>query len=183
MWTKVLVISQKTEYYWNLQTSSFVLNSQNVKKKKQSQSWIKIDLNQNKVRKIIHKVCWSIVEWSSVLWVCGSFLWLKTQFEEGITASLRKVSFKYNSGIITLLLSIKTSVQKTSANMKLYQYILLHIKIVFGNLADPFYSLSFRDAYLNIKSALNFGGTQYKRYLSPLNKWQLSQSKWLCITI
>lgn len=44
--------------------------------------------------------------------------------------------------------------------MKLYQYSLLHIKIVFGNLADPFYSLSFGDAYLNIKRALNFGGTQ-----------------------
>lgn len=61
--------------------------------------------------------------------------------------------------------------------MKLYQYILLHMKIVFRNLAGPFYSLSFTDAYLNIKRALNFGGTQYNRNLSPLNKWQLFQSK------
>lgn len=123
------------------------------------------------------------MEWNSVLWVCGNFLWLKTQFEEGITPSLRKVSFKHSSGITTLLLNIKTPVQKTFANMKFYQYILLCMMIVFRNLADPFYSLSFIDAYLNIKRPLNFGGTQYNRNLSPLNKWQLFQSKWLCITI
>lgn len=44
--------------------------------------------------------------------------------------------------------------------MKLYKYILPRIKIVFRNLADPFYSLAFIDAYLNIKSDLNFAETQ-----------------------
>lgn len=105
-------------------------------------NWVKRGLSQiNKVKRMIYKVCWSIVEWTSVLWVCGNFLCLNTQFEEGITPSLRQVSFTHSSGSITLLLSIKTPVRKTSVNMKLYKYILPRIKIVFRNLTDPFYSL------------------------------------------
>lgn len=46
--------------------------------------------------------------------------------------------------------------------MKLYKYILLHVGIVFRNLAIPSYSLSFIEPYLNVKRALNFGETQYK---------------------
>jgi len=65
---------------------------------------------------------------------------------------------------MTLMLSIKTPIQKKSANMTFYKYILLYKKIWFGeikNLSTPFYSLSFIYAYLNIKSALNCGRPEY----------------------
>ena len=70
--------------------------------------------------------------------------------------------------------------------MTFYKYILLYKKIWFGeikNLSTPFYSLSFIYAYLNIKSALNCGRPEYNWRLSPINKWQLFQGKWLAITM
>lgn len=70
---------------------------------------------------------------------------------------------KFEEGVITLIMSTKTPVQKKCANMIFYKYILLYKKILFGkikNLSDPFYSLSFIHAYLDIKRALNFGQPQ-----------------------